>query len=119
MELTLEEPSRNGGTTHKSDDHAIDRDQLSAFRDELDDYLARIRGFENADPAHVMAMISSIHARLAHIRVQLVRSGSQRASVLRTKEVDPVMEALEFQFKVHSRIISIAELELKMAGAAS
>ena len=116
MELELEQ-SRNGKSSVA--EQPDERGWVTELRAELDGYLLLMQGFATADPGKVMESISSMHARLIQIRVMLQRSGSQRVSGFRTREVDPVIEALEFQFKVHSRIISTTEMEWKMAGGAS
>lgn len=124
--LTVEEvPARRvrrGRTvseTERAEGFEQDREWLSALRVELDDYCVRLGQFAGADPADVLAIISSIHARLSHLRVQLYRNGSQRAKSVRTQEIDPLIEALEFQFKCASRIISLSEQEWRMAGGQS
>lgn len=83
---------------------------------ELDDMRARVTGFCDADPADVLATISGIAGRLAEIRAGLLRGNTQRATQLRTREVDPLREDLELQFKIHSRRIALLEWELKLSG---
>lgn len=127
MEFKLEEQTRgarNGRPTAASSGSGSEvrvqeRAWLTKIREELDDYYGSMEKFFENDPADNMAQISSIGARLSHIRALLQRSGSQPATSLRTKEVDPLIEALEFQFKIHSRVVSLAELEYKMAGGAN
>lgn len=114
-QFTLEAATSNGSSVA----HGEERSRLTSLRDEIDIYLRTIESFATSDPADVMAQISSIHARLVGIRIGLQRSNSQRATAFRTKEVDPLIEALEFQFKVSSRIIALAEQEWKIAGGAS
>lgn len=96
-----------------------DRSWLDDYRQELDGYYGTLQSFATSDPADVLAQISSIHARLVGMRAALVRSTSQRANGFRTREIDPMIEALEFQFKCASRIIALAEQEWKIAGGAS
>jgi hypothetical protein len=93
-----------------------ERSRLAAFMAELDTIYAALPDFPNMEPDQVLLFISGWLARLTGIRAELQRSGSQKANMLRTKEVDPLIEALDSQFKIHSRLISMRELDFKMTG---
>jgi hypothetical protein len=83
---------------------------------ELDEMRARVRSFPDQDPSDVLMVISGVAGRLAEIRAWLYRDNSQRCTQLRTREVDPLREDLELQFKLFSRRIALMEWELKMSG---
>lgn len=83
---------------------------------ELDDMRAKVCRFPEEDPADVLATISGLAGRLAELRAQLYRDNSQRAAQLRTREVDPLRDDLDLQFKIHSRRIALLEWELRMSG---
>jgi hypothetical protein len=91
---------------------------LSGFQAELDDMRAKVADFPNRDPDEVLLFISGLAGRLAEIRALLYRANTQRASALRTREVDPLREDLELQFKLWSRRIALMEWELRVAGGA-
>lgn len=91
-------------------------DDLSPFMDELDEMRTRVVGFVNDDPADVLSAISGLSGRLAEMRAFLHRQNNQRATALRTKEVDPLREELDLQFRVWSRKIALMEWELRMSG---
>lgn len=82
---------------------------------ELDAMRAAIIDFPNRDPADILVTIAGTAGRLAEIRAQLQRSGSQRCTALRTREVDPLRDDLDFQFRIWSRKIALLEWELKMS----
>lgn len=84
---------------------------------ELDDIYAALPDFPNMEPDQVLLFISGWLARLTGIRAVLQRSGSTRANSLRTKEIDPLIDALDQQFKIHSRLIAMRELDFKVSGA--
>lgn len=84
---------------------------------ELDEIYSEIAGFPGMEPDQVLLSCSGWLARLVGIRADLQRSGSHRANALRTKEIDPLMEGLDMQFKIHSRLISVRELDFKVSGA--
>lgn len=91
-------------------------DLVDAFMGELDKMRAMCCGFPDDDPDDVLMKISGLVGRLAEMRVQLLRVNTPRAQGLRTKEVDPLRDDLELQFKIHSRRIAMMEWELKLAG---
>lgn len=110
MELTLEDSSTNGRTPVPDE-----RSWLVGVRDEIAEYAGQIEQFSTLDVSVVLSHISSIHARLSNIRMQCMRSGSRTANALRTQQIDPLIDALEFQFKVTSRSMALMELEWQMA----
>lgn len=83
---------------------------------ELDDMRSQVRQFPDQDPSDVLMVISGIAGRLAEIRAWLYRDNSQRCTQIRTREVDPLRDDLELQFKLFSRRIALLEWELKLAG---
>lgn len=83
----------------------------SAIRLEVDDYLGRLRGLNSLPSAEVFMTLSAISARLAEIRNRLVRVDNRRFLALRTKEVDPLIDEVDRQFKFHSRIASVRQME--------
>lgn len=121
MKLALEQQSRNGNGRHLAlagageADLPSEREFITSVRDELDGYAEKLCDVADSDPRDAMGILSSVHARLTQIRLQLQRAGSQRVDKLRTRELDPMIEAVEFQFKVASRVIATTELEWNMA----
>lgn len=95
-----------------------ERSQLQAYLHELDQYYAMIKNFEHEEPDVVLLACSGISARLTEIRAKLQRSGSARATQLRTREIDPLIEEIREQFKIHSRILSAREFDFKLSGGA-
>jgi hypothetical protein len=83
---------------------------------ELDDMRKQVRVFPDQDPSDVLMAISGIAGRLAEIRAWLYRDNSQRCTQIRTREVDPLRDDLDLQFKLFSRRIALMEWELKMSG---
>jgi hypothetical protein len=104
--------------TFSSEVPTIDQDDelivLRSYERELSDYRSRVIDFENRDPADVLAAISAISARLSEMRAQLWRRNTHRAQNLRTREVDPLREDLDLQFRVWSRRIAVMEFDLRM-----
>lgn len=89
---------------------------VDGYEAELDEMRARVSQLPNEDPADVLATLSGIAGRLAEIRAQLHRDNSQRCTQLRAREVDPLRDDLELQFKIHSRRIALMEWELRLSG---
>lgn len=89
---------------------------LTAYKAELDHFRSLVAGFENDDPGDILPVISGIAGRVAEIRADLVRVNTPRCARLRTTEVDPFREDLDFQFRLWSRKIALLEWELRLAG---
>jgi hypothetical protein len=89
---------------------------VSGLEAELDEMRAKVCRFAGEDPADVLAIISGLAGRLAEIRAALYRDNSQRCTQIRLREVDPLRDDLDLQFKIHSRRIALMEWELRLAG---
>jgi hypothetical protein len=87
------------------------RDNLRA---ELDKIALRLQDLPAMDLAEVLLYLASSSARLGEIRLQLIRSDLRWAQSLRTKEIDPLMDLLKFQFQIYSRITAIRQQELDL-----
>jgi uncharacterized small protein (DUF1192 family) len=94
----------------------VDPTPLLRVRAELDQYHAEILNYAQMEPDQVMISVSGISARLTGIRAEISRTGTQWANRLRTSEIDPLLAQLDFQFRVHSRLLSVRELDQRMAG---
>ena len=88
---------------------------VPGFREELDNYLSMMQEWSYTDPDIVMKQISSIAARLIQIRCEIIRTESRANQSFRTKELDPVLDQLGFQFKIHSRRLSSMQLDWDVA----
>lgn len=92
--------------------------QLAQWRKEVDDYLTMMQRFSTTDPGTVMEQISGMGARLIQIRCDVVRNESRLLNAFRTKELDPVLAQVEFQFKIHSRRLSSMTLDFDISRGA-
>lgn len=87
---------------------------IEQVRAEILTYYEEMRDFDEQEPDEVMRKLSAFHARGCELRHQLVTANNNQLQQLRTKVVDPLLEACEFQFKVHSRRGSIRKDEWEM-----
>lgn len=94
-------------------------DPIGIVCNELDVMRSEICGFKDADPDRVLYLISGISARLTEIRASLQRTTDHRANALVAKEVDPLRQEIDLQFRVHSRRIAMLEWELNMTKGAA
>lgn len=115
MKITVQ-PEAAAVLTAPTNGHDAERTAMQRFRLELDAYYDDILQYSGMEPDQVLISISGISARLLGIRADLQRSGTARATKFRTSEVDPLLEHLEMQFRIHSRLLSARELDFKMAG---
>lgn len=91
---------------------------IGVYTPELDQMRATVIEFPNMDPADVLMALSGISGRLAEMRAQLMRADSKRCTALRTREVDPLRDELDLQFRIHSRRIALMEWEMRLQGGA-
>lgn len=92
------------------------RSDLSSWQQEFDGYWAEIQKFHSLDPAEIFLRLSALNARASEIRSLITRTDNRRLNAFRTREVEPFLEALEFQFKCHSRLVTFREQELRLSG---
>lgn len=90
--------------------------QKERLQHELDGYHVRLKAFQGMPPASVLLELSGIGARCTELRKDLQRAGGRDADALRTKELDPLIAQLEFQFKIHSRLLTSNQLDWQMSG---
>jgi len=108
---SMPQPSRP--ERRKSVDEGTDIGQRWAetLRNEIDSYFEMMKKFNSKPPFEVLQDLSSIVSRVAEIRVILSRSNNVTAQAIRTKEVDPLLDAAEKLFRIHSRLIALQEKE--------
>ena len=91
-------------------------DVVCTIQNELNDYLHRLQLLNSLPPVEVFQTLSAVSARLAEIRNHLVRTDVRRYTALRTKEVDPLIDEVDRQFKFHSRIQAVRDSEMRLSG---
>lgn len=91
-------------------------DVVRPIQIELNDYLRRLQLLNSLPPVEVFQTLSAVSARLAEIRNHLVRTDNRRYTALRTKEVDPLIDEVDRQFKFHSRIQAVRDSEMRLSG---
>lgn len=107
----------------KSHDHSPSAGRITLeqrwvidVRAEIDDYMVLLRKLRSLPPDQVFLELSGITARLAELRLTCVRSESRRLTGLRTREIDPLLEECERQFRFHSRIQAVRAMEWDHVG---
>lgn len=89
--------------------------QPTSLTDELFGYLKEIKTFCSRSPDEVFLTISSITARLTELKVQALMEGSHKANSVLSKQITPILEELERQFRVHSRLQSVRQQDWDIA----
>lgn len=89
-------------------------DPYDRIRLEIDGYYKILRKLVRSDPSEVFQHLSAISARMSEIRTRLIRVESRKATAIRTKEVDPLLEEVDRQFKFHSRLQATREMEASL-----
>jgi hypothetical protein len=75
---------------------------------ELDEIFAVMKRFATMEPDEVMLHCSAYSARLSEIRmiIHRIEDMHRHWKPVRTREVEPTIEELKFQFNVASRLLS-------------
>jgi hypothetical protein len=89
---------------------------VAEVRQEIDGYFCRLKQLNSLPPDGVFATLSAITARLGEIRLSLVRSESRRLTALRTREIDPLIDECDRQFRLHSRIQACRTFDWEVSG---
>lgn len=93
-------------------------DLLETVSEELLEYHRTNQKFSQMEPEEVLSLISSITARLTYLRACLMQSGNQRATKLRTTNLDPLLQNLDLQFKIASRQLTSRQFEYEITRGA-
>lgn len=109
-----QEPSKIVQSSQEAAPTSADR-YVAAVEAEIDGYLGTLRTLAEEPIEEVFLALSSMAARLTEIRVQLVRCDTRRYNALRTRQIDPLLEAIEFQFRVFSRAAAVRKDEMEMS----
>lgn len=84
---------------------------VDSTRSELDGYFVGLKQLSRMPGEEVFVWLSGVSARLCELRIYLWRSESRRLAALRSREVDPLIEEIDRQFKFHSRLVAERQLE--------
>lgn len=93
-------------------------DPIDDWRAELDDFYATMHNFPDMEPDEIFMFLSGASARASEMRSRLVRVESRRNTYFRTSEIDPFLNACEFQFKLISRYQAVRDFDLRMTTGA-
>ncbi len=89
----------------------VDTD-LEKLREEMDGYYQTMEGFQTGDPRDNLMDLSAFSARMSHARTHIIRNGNVKiATNFRTKELDPFISECDRQFKIWSRLITVAQMD--------
>lgn len=105
-------PTEVAPTVPDSDEQSLRQQYLS----EINVYVASMVHWHDREPDEVLLACSAYSARLSEMRIHLQRRNSALCKQLLTREVDPLIGQIEFQFRVHSRLLSAREFDFRMAG---
>lgn len=78
---------------------------------ELNDYYVALKTFSRIPPDEVFLKLSAISARLAELRGRCWDFDSRRTNALRSRRIDPLIEEVDRQFKIHSRVQATRQFE--------
>jgi hypothetical protein len=93
----------------------IQMSPLVGYRSELSAYREELCSLPDQEPGLAFQRLAGISARLAEMRAQLWRVNNRQADALRTREVDPLIDTLEFIFKSLSRAQAVRQFDYDLS----
>lgn len=91
-------------------------DTLAGWKKEIAGYYEIMYEFINTDSLTVFQNLSQFSARASEMRSRIGTTASKDWQNLRIRVIDPFIEECDRQFKYHSRIQAINELDARLAG---
>lgn len=90
--------------------------KLDSWKDEIAGYFGVMQKLIDMDAIAAFQHLSQFSARASEIRSQLGTQESRREAAFRIRIIDPFIEECDRQFKIHSRIQAIREMDARLAG---
>jgi hypothetical protein len=110
--LQLTEASNERESTRPS---RSDTDVVQRLQAEIDSYYEAMALFGQMDLGEILMRLAAISARASGVRSQVVRTESRRMAAFRSRELDPLIEEVDRQFKIWSRLQSVRSMEWDMS----
>lgn len=92
------------------------RDRLSAWGSEIASYFNTMKRLADMDPSDAFVHLAQFSARASEMRTQLGTHETKQEAAFRNRIIDPFLEECDRQFKIHSRIQAIREMDARLAG---
>lgn len=89
---------------------------IIGWKKEIAGYYERMVLFIDTDALTVFQSLSQFSARASEIRSRISSNANREETTFRTRVLDPFLEECDRQFKLHSRIQAINELDARLAG---
>jgi hypothetical protein len=112
LELEPEAPERARQRTQRT---TGDVETVRSYEAELDEYLLEMFALPELDLGDVFSRLAAISARLTAMRIHCVRSETRLLAALRTRQIDPLLEEVDRQFKAWSRQFAVRQHEWEIS----
>ncbi len=113
--MPIYEPAGAVAEKAHTNGHQVVDDAFDTVQAELDDYYRRLKDLHAMPSTEVFQTLSAISARASEMRSRLIRLDARRPNALRIKHVDPLLEEVDRQFKLHSRIAAMRQFEFDVS----
>lgn len=88
---------------------------MVVLQGEVDSYYEAMSLFAQMDLSEILMRLAAISARASAVRCQVVRTESRRMAAFRVRELDPLIEEVDRQFKIWSRLQAVRSMEWDMS----
>lgn len=89
---------------------------LEAWRDEIRTYLHSMQSFDASTPDQIFMALAAYTARASEIRSHTFDVDTRANTAFRTKHLDPFIDECDRQFRLWSRIVTVQQTEIDLAG---
>lgn len=89
---------------------------VDVWREELRGYLHSMQKFHQETPDQIFMKLSAYTARASEIRSYAFDNDTRSMTAFRTKQVDPFIDECDRQFRLWSRVVSVQQTEIDLAG---
>ncbi len=91
-------------------------DTIQGWKTEIAESYVTMQEFNTMDPVSVFQNLSQFSARASEMRSRIGTTASKDWQNFRIRIIDPFIEECDRQFKLHSRITAIQEMDARLAG---
>lgn len=89
---------------------------LEGWRDEVRTYLHEMQSFDRNTPDQTFMKLAAYTARASEIRSLTFDLDTRANTAFRTKHLDPFIDECERQFRYWSRVVTVQQTEIDLAG---
>ena len=108
--------TREPAPAYRPDGSETQVNRLDYWKEEIAESYKIMKEMTDMEATAVFRLLSQFSARASEIRSQIGPQEGKREAAFRIRIIDPFIEECDRQFKIHSRIQAINEMDARLAG---